>query len=263
MRRAGLTSPKLYTLAAELGISRAAAIGHLELMWDYTKDHAIQGNIGKWPNGAIARAADWLDDPDKFVDAMVKSGFLDPDLIHRLLVHDWHDHADRWVKASLEKQGLRFLTVPHQPDLPSTTVATTVPTTESTSSLASTSLASTSLDKKNGRAIALPPDFDLNPERLAFAEKKGVRDPYAELEAFRAYHEARGSTMKNWDAAWRTWCINSLKFGVKKHETNRPLSAVERVRRRTAEREAERQAHGRTLEADDSDLRSQVDESVR
>lgn len=35
----------------------------------------------------------------------------------------------------------------------------------------------------------------------------------AEVEAFLDYHRAKGSVMKDWDAAFRTWIRNSTKFG--------------------------------------------------
>lgn len=65
------------------------------------------------------------------------------------------------------------------------------------------------------RAIALPPDFALTESRKAYALTKGVSSPEAEMEAFRAHHEAHGKTMRDWDAAWRTWCMNARKFAGK------------------------------------------------
>lgn len=66
--------------------------------------------------------------------------------------------------------------------------------------------------KRKSRAIALPADFGLTEDRKAYAQSKGISSPEAEMEAFRAHHEAHGKTMTNWDAAWRTWCLNSKKF---------------------------------------------------
>lgn len=65
---------------------------------------------------------------------------------------------------------------------------------------------------KPRRAIALPPDFLLTSERREYALRQGVQNPDKEFEAFRAHHEAHGKTMKSWDAAWRTWCLNAKKF---------------------------------------------------
>lgn len=34
-----------------------------------------------------------------------------------------------------------------------------------------------------------------------------------ELESFRNWHQAKGTTMKDWQAAWRTWCDKAVEFG--------------------------------------------------
>ena len=62
------------------------------------------------------------------------------------------------------------------------------------------------------RAVSIPTDFTLTPERLLEARKRRVGDPELEFEKFRAHHEAHGKVMKSWDAAWRTWCLNVKKF---------------------------------------------------
>lgn len=103
MRLDGLEHPKTYQLAALLGISRPTAIGHLELLWVFTGKHTPQGNIGKHPDGAIARACDWMGDPGEFIDALLSTGFLDECGTHRLIIHDWHEHCPGWVRAKLTK----------------------------------------------------------------------------------------------------------------------------------------------------------------
>lgn len=110
MLKAALTHPKMRDLCARLDCSRPHALGMLILLWDFTRDFAPQGNIGKHPDGSIARACDWTGDASKFVDALVSSGWVDRHPDHRLLIHDWHDHAERWVRAKLVKLSLQFLT---------------------------------------------------------------------------------------------------------------------------------------------------------
>jgi len=104
-----LDHPKTLDLAARLDTSIPAAIGHLELLWAFTGKKAPMGNIGKWPDGAIARACYWMDEPVMFIAALVDAGFLDEDSDHRLLVHDWFDHAPRWVKSKLKSLGEDFI----------------------------------------------------------------------------------------------------------------------------------------------------------
>lgn len=109
MKRETLRHPKLYELAARLGCDRPTALGYLALLWDYTGEVAPQGNIGKWTNGAIALACDWAGDPGHFVEAMVGVGWLDLSEPHRLIIHDWPDHCEQWVKKKLDRAEQQFL----------------------------------------------------------------------------------------------------------------------------------------------------------
>ncbi len=111
MKRETLRHPKTYDLAARLGVNRAEALGYLTLLWDFAADFAPQGNIGKWPNGAIARACEWQGEPDKFIQSLIDSGWLDehPDPQHRLVIHDVADHAEQWWKQKLTKLGVSFI----------------------------------------------------------------------------------------------------------------------------------------------------------
>ena len=109
MKKRALHHPKTYDLASRLGISRPTAIGHLELLWDFTEEHARAGDVGRWPDGAIARACEWSGDPAEFVDALVGAGWLDRQPTHRLIAHDWPEHAQKWVRASLRNEGKTFL----------------------------------------------------------------------------------------------------------------------------------------------------------
>lgn len=109
MKKDAHNHPKIYQLAARLGVSRPTALGHLDLLWGFVEDRAIQGDIGKWPNIAIARACDWEGDPDLFINAFLDSQLLDEDKKHRLVVHDWPEHCQNWVRAKLKKLNLDFI----------------------------------------------------------------------------------------------------------------------------------------------------------
>ena len=109
MKRETLRHPKTLDLAARLHAKRPAVLGYLTLLWDFTAEYAPQGNIGKFSDGTIAKACEWEEDPQYFVQALVEAKWLDLDTDHRLLIHDWPDHCERWVKAKLEKYALRFL----------------------------------------------------------------------------------------------------------------------------------------------------------
>lgn len=58
----------------------------------------------------------------------------------------------------------------------------------------------------------LPADFYPNETGVEYAEKRNVTLA-VELESFRNWHQAKGTTMKDWQAAWRTWCDKAVEFG--------------------------------------------------
>lgn len=109
MKLDALDHPKTLDFAARLSIELPTALGHLELFWAFTGKQAAQGNIGKWPDGAISRACYWMGPPEVFIQALRDARFLDADPVHRLTVHDWNEHAPSWVRAKLKKLGLSFI----------------------------------------------------------------------------------------------------------------------------------------------------------
>jgi hypothetical protein len=110
MKREALRHPKMLDFSGTLDITLVEAVGYITFLTDFVRDNAPQGNVGKWSNCAIARACMWPGNADEFVGALVQTGWLDEDNEHRLLVHDWHDHCENWVKAKLSRQGLKVLT---------------------------------------------------------------------------------------------------------------------------------------------------------
>lgn len=68
--------------------------------------------------------------------------------------------------------------------------------------------------KKEKRATQLPDDFCLDRNGIVFALDLGIQAS-DEFDKFRDYHKAKGSTMKDWNAAWRTWARNAAKFAKK------------------------------------------------
>lgn len=108
MKREALNHPKMLDLASRLNISRAHTVGILTLLFDFTASYAPQGDVGKHRDGAIARACDWMECPEVFITALVDAGWLDRDDKCRLIVHDWAEHCENWVRAKLYKLNLPF-----------------------------------------------------------------------------------------------------------------------------------------------------------
>ena len=65
--------------------------------------------------------------------------------------------------------------------------------------------------KRARAASALPADYRPKPAHFTLAASLGV-DLRAEGPKFVDYHQAKGSTMKDWDAALRTWIRNAATF---------------------------------------------------
>jgi hypothetical protein len=80
----------------------------------------------------------------------------------------------------------------------------------------------------------LPPDFDVTEHHIELATRNNWPYPKDEIEAFRDYHMARGTTMIDWDRAFFTWLRNAKKFAGGKQSGNqtKPTSfnrAVENI----------------------------------
>jgi hypothetical protein len=71
-------------------------------------------------------------------------------------------------------------------------------------------------EKAPRRKSALPENFELTRERRQYAIIKGIVDPEGEFEHFQEHHRKNDSHYADWDAAWHTWVLNTVKhFGTK------------------------------------------------
>lgn len=100
MLRQAQSSPKLKRLKRRLRIPQYAAVGILESLWHMTATQAPRGDIGKWSDEDIAANLEWEGDETALIEALAGCGWLDEHPEHRLVVHDWHVHADSNVKRS-------------------------------------------------------------------------------------------------------------------------------------------------------------------
>lgn len=110
MKRGTITHHKTVDLARRLGIERWGAVGILESLWHATAERTPQGDIGKLSDDEISYYVGWSGDASTLVRALVDSRWLNECNTHRLLVHDWHDHADDTTKKRLSRNGIEFLT---------------------------------------------------------------------------------------------------------------------------------------------------------
>ena len=100
-------------------------------------------------------------------------------------------------------------------------------------------------EKPTKKRTSLPDDFP-NTEAESKAEAYWQKNSRTDLclvterELFRAHHERKAELCASWDAAWRTWYVNAIKFNKPprdppKTEENRLLRLIEeKVGGRTA-----------------------------
>lgn len=91
--------PKLTMLSEKLGITKAQAIGHLQMLWWWCIDYADDGQIDTYSPIQIASACDWQGNAGELIQALADSGFIDRD---PLRVHDWLDFCGDLIKKRLE-----------------------------------------------------------------------------------------------------------------------------------------------------------------
>lgn len=85
--------------------AETVAIGILERLWHTTANDAIRGDIGRLTNEDIAEAVGWHGDADLLVQMLVDCRWLDAHDEYRLVVHQWHEHAPKYVKGNVTKVG--------------------------------------------------------------------------------------------------------------------------------------------------------------
>ena len=108
MKRGATRHPKLMALAQELGVCRHQAVGILEDLWHWTAKYAPSGSLSACSDQILAEGIGHVGDPHRLVEALVKTRWVDPHPMHRLVVHDWWDHAEDSVNSDLARKGKLF-----------------------------------------------------------------------------------------------------------------------------------------------------------
>ncbi len=103
MKREAITHTKMKRLCRRFDIPLWQGVGLLETLWHLTARETPRGNIGKLSDEDIALALDYRGDESKLIDALVETGWLDHHPTHRLIVHDWSEHADDAVHMRLAR----------------------------------------------------------------------------------------------------------------------------------------------------------------
>lgn len=187
MKRGTPDHPKTVDLASRLNIPRYQAVGILECLWHFTAEFAPQGNVGKFSDAAIAGHLHWDKPCRELITALCEAKYLERHPKHRLIVHDWHEHADQTVKRYLAKHGLEFV---------KSEQVTRKPRASTKLANASTKLAQTSEGNEvDGQPLPLPLPLPL-PEPLPQPATCACAPSAADMN---------GQTSNRFDEFWLKW----------------------------------------------------------
>lgn len=100
---------KFKNLQKDLGLSLFETIGLLEAIWHFTAKNAIRGDIGQHSDQEIAEWIGWKKDAHQMMAALMATGWLDPHPKYRVVVHDWHQHADKSIKTIMRNRKMIFV----------------------------------------------------------------------------------------------------------------------------------------------------------
>jgi hypothetical protein len=108
--RAVIDHPKFARLKMLLRSTKGPTLGYLEALWHFTGRYTPQGNIGKYSDEEIEAWIEWEGEPGALIAALLKAGWVDASEEHRLIVHDYHQHADDAAKLANKRSGCDFVT---------------------------------------------------------------------------------------------------------------------------------------------------------
>jgi hypothetical protein len=108
--RAVIDHPKFNRLKALIRCNRSVALGYLECLWHFTGRFAPAGDLGRYEDAEIEAWLEWDGPEGALIEAMIKARWIDRDPVHRLIVHDWRDHADDATRAAVKRKNLEWVT---------------------------------------------------------------------------------------------------------------------------------------------------------
>lgn len=103
MKYQAVSHPKMIRLGEYLGGNRVTAVGAVESIIAMALHLCQRGDVGKFSDAEIERWCGWNGEPGLMVKALVVCGWLDEDVKHRLVIHDWRDHAVAFVHSNSDK----------------------------------------------------------------------------------------------------------------------------------------------------------------
>jgi hypothetical protein len=237
---------KMKRLCRRLDIPLWQAVGLMESLWHLTARETPRGDVGKLSDEDIALVLDYRGDEVEMLNVLADCGWLDRDPVHRLIVHDWSDHADDAVQMRLARTRL-FFANGRPPKLSKLTGQERQSAVEfyracsqngnSCAQMGSTSMQSrapvTNPCAQNGRLSAPPEPEPLpvplpEPEREPSANREPALFSWQRDEGYKEFRDAYSDTGKplideDWAAAFPIW---------KRLDFEQKLAVVKNIRQR-------------------------------
>lgn len=102
MARPGLTKNiKFKLLVARLGLPRPYVVGLLEMLWEWAHE---SGTVALGCAQSVECAAEWPGESGKLFEALRDGRWIDETDDGGWIIHDYYDHAPRYVKERLRKE---------------------------------------------------------------------------------------------------------------------------------------------------------------
>lgn len=111
MKRGTDLKLKFAELGAFLGLKPWETKGLLQQLWDFTAENCQRGDIGRFTDEQIAIGLGWdRTTGSDLVAALVAKKWLDESPKYRVIVHDWAEHCEEWVRKRVLRSGEGFAT---------------------------------------------------------------------------------------------------------------------------------------------------------
>ncbi len=94
---------KLLSAADMLDITPPYMMGLLVSFWLWSLDNAPNGKLNGISLKIIARAAQWKGDPNRFIEALKSTGWLD-ETAQGIEIHDWHEYAGKLIDKRIDER---------------------------------------------------------------------------------------------------------------------------------------------------------------